>query len=425
MGRRKKYWLAALAMLMTMALVTCSFTEKNEVDTKQKEPITLEVYAWSDEATNVGILADAYMEQNPEIKIHANIIPIAEFGQRMLSLKNGTGQADCIFSPSPAEAIIWQNKGMLKNLDKYLKGLDLEDHYEQWYEEGMEKSASYMIPYRKSRWAVYYNKTLFEKMGVAYPEKGWTWHDYEDIAVQLTGWVDGKCTYGSLSFEPSSTWWRVPARTAGANNPFVKPDLQKFRESAEWIYHLTYDLGAQMPYSRQNGSNYDYDGAFLEGNIGMYFSGDWSATVLNRAIKKTGISFDYDIAPLPSWKGEETYILSDAAVISMLDTTEHPDETFDFMHFVAGKEGAAVLAEHQVIPAWEGQKIKEVYQESTEVPEHTEYFFLEGKISMVPASVRYSEGMEIMKNEVALYLLQEQDIDQTFQNIEKRLDELW
>lgn len=422
---KKTCWLAALAMLTATAAVGCTFIEKREVDTEKKEQATLEVYAWSDEATNVGLLADAYMEQHPEIKVHANIIPIAEFGQRMLSLKNGKGQADCIFSPNTAEASIWKNKGMLKNLDEDLKGVEMEEHFEQWYEEGMEEIASYMIPYRKSRWAVYYNKTLFDQKGVDYPAEGWTWEDYEDIAVQLTGWNDGKRTYGSLSFEPSNAWWRVPARTAGANNPFVKSDLQAFKESAEWIYHLTYDLGAQMPYTRQNGSTYDYDGAFLEGNIGMYFSGDWSVPVLNRAIENTGSSFEYDIAPLPIWEGKKNYILSDAAVISMLDTTEHPKEAFDFMRFAVGEEGAAVLAKHHIIPAWKGKKIRELYQESTKVPEHTEYFFVDGKMSMVPASVRYSEGMEIMKNEVALYLLQEQDIDQTFQTIEKRLDELW
>lgn len=421
--RKKKVLWALLPGLLLAA--GCAGTAEKETVPEEKEPLVLEVYAWQDAEAELQALADAYMEKNPQIQIKTNLIPIDEFRSRMLSLKKGRAQADCVFSPSTAEAAIWKNKGMLKNLDGYLEGLDLESHYEQWYEEGMEEIASYMIPYRKSRWAVYYNKDLFDQMGVAYPEEGWTWEDYEETAVRLTGWADGKRTYGSLSFEPSSIWWRLPARTAGANDPFVQSDLRAFRESAEWIYHLTYDLGAQMPYTRQNGSGYDYDGVFLKGNIGMYFSGDWSVSVLNNAIRETGNQIEYDIAPLPHWEGRENYIVSDAAVVSMLETSEHPDEAFDFMCFAAGEEGAGILAKQNIIPAWDSEEVYKRYRDSAGLPEHIDSFFTKGKISMTPSTVRYSEGMEILKDEVASYLMQEQDIDRTFQNVEKKLDELW
>lgn len=422
----KKVRVYLVLLLCSLMLAGCTVGNRSKEDEEENEKIVLKVFVWTDEAENIQILSNAYMERHHNIEIHVNSIPISEYRQRMLALKNGNEQADCIFTPSLAEAAVWENRNMLKNIESYLYGLEYEDYYGQWYQSGEERCASYMMPYRKSRWAVYYNKEIFDQKGVSYPKEDWTWEEYEEIAYQLSGWSNGKRVYGSLGFGIDNIWWRVPARTAGANNPFLKDDLDKFKQSVQWIYYLTYDLGAQAPYTKQVGSGpeYDADAQFLEGNTAMYFSGDWSVPVLNEAIKKQGLQIEYDIAPIPHWEGEESYTISDAALVSMLEMTKYPNEVFDYMQFVAGEEGARILAEHDLIPAWNAKDIYDIYIQSGEMPSHREYFFKEGRRSMVPASVKYLEGMEILKKEIALYLQQEQDIDKTFNNIEKALDSI-
>ena len=411
--------------LVVFGLISgCSSESSENITDNENEKLTLETYVWNDEEKNIELLADAYMKKNPDIKIHINVIPITEFGQRMLGLKNGQFQADCIFSPSIAEAAVWKNKEVLKDISEYLQDTDFADHYEQWYEDGEEDTA-YMLPYKKSRWAVYYNKELFDSMGVEYPDENWTWEDYAKTAEKLTGRVAGKKIYGSISFEASSSWWRVPARTAGADNPLVSSELEELKKSAEYIYNLTSNLRAQRPYTQQNGDySYAYNEAFLNGKAAMFFCGDWSAAVLNRNIEEKGLDFTYDIAPMPHWNGKEAYNISDAAVVSMVTTTEHPDETFDFMKFAAGEEGAHILAQNNVIPAWYSEEVKKEYMNCSSLPEHREYFWREGKISRVPGDVKYTEAMEIVNNEIADYLLQKQGLDQTFQKIEKALEKL-
>lgn len=422
----KKYRTLCSCILAGCLISGCS-SESNEkiIEADENEKVTLETYVWNDEETNIKLLADAYMKKNPNIEIHLNVIPITEFGQRMFGLKNGQFQADCIFSPSIAEAVVWKNKKILKDLDDYLKDTNLTDHYEQWYENGEEENAAYMLPYKKSRWAVYYNKKIFDTMGVEYPDENWTWEDYADVAKKLTGKVDGKKVYGSMSFEPTNKWWRVPARTAGAENPLIQNDLEKLKKSAEYIYDLTYVMKAQQPYTQQNGDySYAYNESFLNGKAAMFFSGDWSVAILNRNIEDKKLDFSYDIAPMPHWENEKEYIISDAAVVSMVATTEHPDETFDFMEFAAGEEGAHILAQNDVIPAWYSEKVKEEYLNCAELPEHRGYFWRNGEISRVPCNVLYTEAMEIVKDEVANYLLQKQSLNQTFNIIEKALEKL-
>ncbi|MGN0313909.1 MAG: ABC transporter substrate-binding protein [Fusicatenibacter sp.] len=428
--RRKKYSLIVWAGILMLSLAGCGakktdFSEEIQVQQKsdEEETVTLEVYAWQDEENNISVLAEEFMRQNPEIRIHTNFVPISEYSQQMMSLKSNSRQADCIFSPNAAEAVVWKNKDMLESMEEWIDPAETKEAYDIWYNDGEEECSFYMRPYRKSRWAVYYNKELFEEKGIACPGEDWTWEEYARTAIALTDDTGETPVYGSLSFEPTNLWWRVPARTAGANDPFCQEDLEEFRKAAQWCYDLTYESGAQMSYREQMGKQGNsYDANFLEGNIGMYFSGDWSVASLNERIAREHLEITYDIAPMPHWEGEESYVISDAAVVSMLKKTEYPEQTWKFIEFVTGAEGAKLLAQHNIIPAYRSEEIKQIYLSAEEYPEHREYFFMDGEISRVPANSKYSEAMEIVKGEVSLYLLQEQSLEKTFDTISEELE---
>ena len=404
-GKRMLVGIAVTVTVVVMGTAGCFKSQKGlNSEPEPDDRIVLEVYAWQDEEENLAILADAFMKQYPDIEIHTNFVPVTQYVQQMQILKSRGNQVDCILNPNAAQAMVMKNKKIIKDLGP-------------WTGESI-----FLLPYRMSRWVVYYNKTLFDQLGVDYPEPDWTWQDYEETAVQLTRQVDGEQTYGSLSFDPSNIWWRVPARTAGANNPLAKKDMEEFKKAAEWCYRLTYELGAQMPYSDRTGtSGAGYEGVFLKGNIGMFFCGDWSVAVLNKEIEKSYPDFVYDVAPMPHWEGQDGWVISDAAVVSVAEDTQYSEEAFMFVEFVSGQQGAEILAANSVIPALPSPEISRIFSEVTKLPEHTEYFFTGGNVSSTPADSRYDEAMEIMRNEVMLYLLQEQSLEKTFQIIEAEI----
>lgn len=392
---------------------------------QDSEKTVLTIYAWQDEEVNIGKLSEAFEEKYPEITVELNFIPITEYTQQMMMIKDGIKDADCIFFSTPAEAAIWMNKGLLKNLCGRYSSEELEEQYGIWYPQDNEACREYMLPYRMSRWAVYYNQDLFDKRGISYPEDDWTWEEYAQTAKALTRQVGGDRSWGSLSFEPTNIWWRIPARTAGYNDPMDEDTLAAFKKAAKWCFDLTYEMGAQPPYNARTGqSGSNYDARFLSGDIGMYFSGDWSVAVLNRMIEEQSLDFRYDIAPMPHWAGERSSVISDAAVACVVEGTEDEDAAFAFLSFAAGEEGARILASGGVIPALCSEEILSVFLQENDSPEHKEAFFQEGPISRVPADGRYNEAMEIIKKEVSLYLLKEQDLDKTFQNIEQEINSM-
>ncbi len=435
---KKKLWCGAVVLILLLGCLILTGRSREEKKEKQENPvviredseekedvITLEVYVWDDEGSNLRMLADAYEQEKQGIRIHINVIPSSEYSQQMMAIKEGKKAGDCVFFPHVAEAATWIEKDIVQDLKPWLDAEIEELRFAQWCPEDGKEYQSYMLPYRVSRWAVFYNVKLFEEKGIPFPEEDWTWEEYAQTAVLLTDRVGVSKTFGSLGFEPTSIWWRVPARTRGANNPLILEDRQMFREAAEWCYRLSYELEAQIPYTEQTGNQGRvYNELFLDGGIGMFFTGDWSVYQINQLMEEKKSDFVYDIAPLPGWEDEENYVLSDAAVASVTQTTMYPQEAYDFIRFVAGEKGAKLLAAQGTIPAWDTEEIKEIILNSTEIPEHMEYFYREGKLSSVPASVSYNEAMEIMRKEVSSYLLQEKSSDQCFDQIEKLIQEM-
>ncbi len=425
----KKVNAGCLSLFLAGIMTVCTgCAEKNKAEdfliwketSDKEEIITLEAFVWEDEETNIRILAEEWSARNPEVIIHLNSFPSTEYSQQMMAIRKETKTGDCVFFPHLSEAAVWIEKGIVQTLEPYIQTEEM--NFTEWYQEEEKAYDSYILPYRVSRWAVFYNTAMFEERGIPFPQNDWTWEDYANIAVRLTNRIGTDRTYGSMSYEPTSIWWRVPARTRGANDPLKEADLEMFRESLEWCYRLTYELGAQLPYTEQTGNHGRLsEDSFLDGEVGMFFSGDWSVATLNDRIREKELDFVYDIAPLPGWEEEERYCISDAAVVAMTATTAYPEETADFIRFVCSEEGALILAKRGIIPAWDSEDVRDTLLNLTESPMHMENFFAEGELSSIPATVTYTEAMEIVRDEAAAYLLREQSIDQCFENIQKEL----
>lgn len=424
----------ACTMIMLCAGCTLGDTDKTEkqlplpgkIDREIKEDKTvLEFYSWENEREIITALANQYMIDNPEIIINLHFIPVSEYGQKLSIITNGTDKIDGFNAPTPSVLAIYVNKGQVLSLDPFMEETDTDvSGYKDLLNKLKIAGKVYALPYRMSSWAVYYNKKIFDQAGVLYPEKDWTWEEYADTAVKLTSGKGAEKIYGSLNFEPTNNWWRIPARTLGMDNPLDENGLKALKRAAKWSYDLTYVRGAQPPYTDRTGiSGADYEGAFLNGNIGMYFCGDWSVAALNSAIRSRNLDIDYDIAPLPHWKGEKNVSVGFVTTLQVAKKSEHPEEAYKFIEYACGEKGAQVMAKISYLPAWHSNTAINLYKKNITMPEHIEYLMIQDDSYQVPTDERYDEALEIVKDNVALYLLQEQDIDTTFENIKQSLSE--
>ncbi|MBQ8951224.1 MAG: sugar ABC transporter substrate-binding protein [Eubacterium sp.] len=64
--------------------------------------------------------------------------------------------------------------------------IDLANYYEGIVNLYQSDGKQYAVPKDIDTIALWYNKTIFDEMGVAYPDETWTWDDFKEAAKKLT-----------------------------------------------------------------------------------------------------------------------------------------------------------------------------------------------------------------------------------------------
>lgn len=415
-----------LALLSGCATSNSSGSSENggsatngNTDPANKETVTLSFYDWFDEEPYMTEVIKAFEAKNPDIKIKANFVPSQEYGQKILVNLSTSEGIDVFLTATPGAMAEYADKKTLLELDPDVPEVSgVKDMANDLQIDGKV----YGYPYRISSWVLYYNKDIFDAASVPYPDDTWTWEKYREVANQLTSGEGQEKIYGSLSYQSTSAWWRIPANTKGANNPNDPDHLNKFLETAQYIHELTYADGAQQPYGELVGqAGADYTGRFLQGKTAMMFNGDWGVEMLNRAIAEKGMDFKYDIAPLPYWQGQEPATGGTAALAMVSNKTKYPEESKRFAAFIASEEAAKIMAGSGLLTAWSSDEVTKVFQEKLTQPEHADAFYARKIFSQVPIDPLYGKGMKIMTDEVSLYLLNEKSLDETRAKIEERI----
>ncbi len=409
---RNALWVVFAALCAAYLIIL--YAGRKETASAEGEALqgeSLEIYVWMDEIQTFDALSRGFMEKYPEVTVNVHYAPTDEYTQSCLErLSDMDTDVDiCGFSvPSGAAQMV--SSGLLTPLDEWagesaaMSAIDSLVEQINTYEDGH----IYSIPYRNSAWVVYYNKEIFDACSVSYPSGDWTWEDYAEKAEKLS--IPSEGVYGSMNF--NSSWWRVPARTNGAEYPLNEEDLAEFLRVAEWNYRLTYEEKAATPYDElTTASGKDYISRFLSGEAAMMCGGEWCLSMLNRRIQDEGLAFAYDVAPLPHWEGQEGRAIGSIASLSVAEKSEHKALAWQFLEFASGEEGARILAGLSYLPACDTPEIRTIFRESLSMPEHTEYFFSTERISSFPATNRYTLSMNYLNEEVMAYLMQEKTLE--------------
>jgi multiple sugar transport system substrate-binding protein len=162
----------------------------------------------------------------------------------------------------------WIAQGYVENLESYIA----KDSYDLKPFLGMEKyyrgsdKALYALPYRSDFWVLFYNKTLFDKAGVACPTSDMTWDQYAELAKKMTSGEGVDKIYGTHYH----TWLSAVANWAVCDGVNTMADGEY--SDLKYFYDLALGLaeaGACMEYSELKAAGLHYRNAFEQGNIAM------------------------------------------------------------------------------------------------------------------------------------------------------------
>ena len=95
---------------------------------------------------------------------------------------------DVFWMHSNVAQMYMENDMLLDLTDKIAASdkIDLANYYEGIVNLYSSNGKQYAVPKDIDTIALWYNKTIFDEMGVAYPDDTWTWDDFADAAAKLT-----------------------------------------------------------------------------------------------------------------------------------------------------------------------------------------------------------------------------------------------
>ncbi len=179
--------------------------QPTEAPAAPAEPVTITWAFWGspEEAASHKIVADAFMAEHPEIKIELWNQPWEDYFTKIQALW-ASGDSKTI----PDVAFLWPTpkyaaEGVLENLDSFIKdsGYNLDDYWPGLLESAKYQGSVYGFPRDIEVNVLYYNKDLFDKAGVAYPDENWTWDDLKAAAEKLTVKDGDSVTQYALAME--------------------------------------------------------------------------------------------------------------------------------------------------------------------------------------------------------------------------------
>lgn len=293
-------------------------------------------------------LADSFTAANPDIEVDLLNIPGAGDFQRRLAADFAAGSPPDIFLINYRRYGPFVVGGAIEPLDSYLAQSDVierSDFYPQVLDAFTWQGELMCLPQNMSSPVIYYNKHLFDAVGLAYPTNDWTWDEFLVTASALTVDQDADGAFDQYGFgiDPSLVraapfiWMNggeivdnpiSPTRLT-LDSPASKAALEWFVE-LQTVHHITPDAVAEAAESSLS--------RFLNGRLAMLVESR-RATPEFRRIER----FDWDVAPLPNGTERASILHADAFCIAAVG--EHKDAAWRFVEFANTHAGQSILAQ--------------------------------------------------------------------------------
>lgn len=314
------------------------------------EPVNLKWAVWDIPSTTYyQPLIDAYAAINPNVTIEMVDLGSQDFMTALATQLSGSDSdldVVCVKDiPGYANLV---SKNVLEPVDTAKVDVSV---YGGITDQILISDQLYALPFRSDFWIVYYNKDIFDAAGVAYPTNDMTFDQYDAIARSVAKTDLGNEIYGSHFHT-----WRSAVQLFGVldgENTIVDGNYDFLKPYYEMIVGEQNDSICQ-DYATLKTSSLHYSGAFAQGNVAMMNMGSWFIPTLINKISSgeyTDIK-NWGIAKYPHAEGVEPgSTLATITSLAVTTTSKNKEAATEFMNFVCGTEGAAIIAKTGTFPA--------------------------------------------------------------------------
>lgn len=349
---KKKVISALLCTTMLVSFMTgCgnkSTSDEQDVSSDSKveksdEKVTISYACWdSNQAKLIQQIVDEFEKENPNIKIDIQVNGWDDYWTGLEAAGTGGSLPDTFWMHSNNIYYYGSNDQLLDLTDYIEKSdkVDLENYPEGLNEIYNIDGKQYAIPKDYDTIALWYNKTLFDEAGLAYPDDTWTWDTMKEAARKLTkddGSQYGFCAglhnqegYYNFVYQNGGKIISEDRKESGYN------DEKTIQGIEEYFSYVKEGLSPEI-YDDQARAEAMQNGLCAMGLFGSWNLSGFAATDFMKD--------NFDCAVLPSANDGGRATIFNGLGNAIAATTKHPDEAWKWVEYLSSKEGQERQAE--------------------------------------------------------------------------------
>jgi multiple sugar transport system substrate-binding protein len=313
-------------------------------------------------------MLDAFTQANPNIKVDLTVLPPDGYDEKMTTAL-GANQG------APDVAFFWNTAWLPQALDleplikahgfdknQYIKGF--------WDTRTQFKGTTVGLPLGVGANFVMYNKSIYDEMGVPYPDINLTPEQWLELTPKLTD-PSKKRWGGDRPRGPfRAIWFNMGARPFSEDNKTVEGFLngEASVKAYSWLWDLVNSNSTPTP------ADLDVLGTAGTGPVDLFIAGRLATATLNQGhmFNATEAGVPFGITREPGMQGGERWVNAWSNTISVWSGTKNPEAAWAFLSFWGGPEGQKFLMENaNLIPSI--QSLQEQFPKANE--EYAKNFF--------------------------------------------------
>jgi multiple sugar transport system substrate-binding protein len=300
-------------------------------------PATIKYSIWGDpqEITSQKAIADAFHAANPNITVDVDVSDWDAYWDKVQTGIAG-GAAPDVFAMDGPLFPDYQSRDVLLDLKPMIDrdGYDLTQLADQGVADfTTADGGQYGLPRDLNTIVLYYNKDMFDKAGIPYPDDTWDWAKLRDVAKQLTKDDNGDGKVDQWGFYTETTdmendWLSLVWQNGGdVLAPDGKSTVLDTDQAAGGIQFLQ-DLIWKDKVMPDPAISAETGDAFEQGQAAMEANGSWLVPT------HTAAGINFGVAPLPAGPaGRFTSVNPTGAVV--YKGSKNPDAAWAFAQYLA------------------------------------------------------------------------------------------
>ncbi|WP_127594278.1 ABC transporter substrate-binding protein [Paenibacillus lautus] len=290
-----------------------------------------------------------FNEKHPNVEVKVTYTPWADYWTKLKTSLAGNSGPDVYWMNGP-NFHSYASSGLIKDLSPLIEqsGLDTSVYTEALFDMYTYQGKLHGLPYFQDSVGLFYNKELFDKAGLPYPDDTWTWETVEENAAKLTDKSNG--IYGYITpIDSQIGYYNYIAQAGGfvisddkKTSGYDTPEALSAFKWQQSLIEKGYSPNAQQQLETKSRQ------LFGSGKAAMFPGISVNSPELYKLLgDKLGV------AVLPAGKEKASIVHGLSWAIN--GKTKVEQESWELIQILSGKEGQELLADSGFsMPAYKG-----------------------------------------------------------------------